>query len=126
MSRSSELFDRLVWGHHSVRTLGIRFTIPAENVDTNALEQRKAALYEAINRYAEQFAATENGGCVCGVRLGGLLGMFTYGIAHGEGRCSACGHPARANHYVAVAGTPKAFSWVQPLPYHPDLVEAAS
>lgn len=38
--------------------------------------------------------------CVCGEALTGLFGTFTYGLAHGEGRCDACGHPGRADHYV--------------------------
>lgn len=37
--------------------------------------------------------------CVCGEALTGLFGTFTYGLAHGEGRCRKCGHPGRADHY---------------------------
>jgi len=34
----------------------------------------------------------------CGERLDGFLGTFTWGIAHGEGKCSKCGWPCRAYH----------------------------
>ncbi len=112
--------------HHSVRTLGISLSHAAIEPGTpmhDRLREKKAQLYEAINRYVERFAATENSQCVCGMPLGGLLGMFTYGIRHGEGRCDACRHPARANHYIELEGFEEpVLSWTQPLPYHPDYV----
>jgi len=104
--------------HHSVRTLGVHLSASTEDA-----QGHKASLYKAINRYVERFAVTEDGQCVCGMPLGGLLGMFTYGIVHGEGWCSACKHPARANHYITLEGEDKPrVSWVMPLPYHPDYV----
>ncbi len=103
--------------HHSVRTLRIRLTA------TDDLSKHKARLYEAINRYMERFAATEDDRCLCGRRLTGFIGMFTYGIVHGEGWCDFCKHPARANHYITLEGENKPrISWVMPLPYHPDYV----
>lgn len=41
--------------------------------------------------------------CVdCGMELGGLLGMFQWGIVHGQGECSRCGFPYVYYHYHEV------------------------
>lgn len=36
----------------------------------------------------------------CDMDLGGLFGMFTWGIVHGEGRCDNCGTAFRLYHYM--------------------------
>jgi len=47
--------------------------------------------------------------------VGFLMGAtFTWGVAHGEGRCSSCGYPTRMYHRRA-EGTA-----TFPLQYHPD------
>lgn len=77
-----------------------------------------------INAYLSIFAKPERDEqnyqlCLCcGERLSGILGTFRYLIVHGEGECSECGWPARANHYDF--GPVKAFEGV--LQYHPDEV----
>lgn len=38
----------------------------------------------------------------CGKTLDGLLGTFSWGMAHGEGACAACGWPCRGCHYIKV------------------------
>jgi len=63
--------------------------------------------------------------CVgCGAELyregiaGFLLGAtFTWGIANGEGHCSACGYPTRMYHRLEQG------SGAFPLQYHPDDLE---
>ena len=59
--------------------------------------------------------------CLCGAIFTGLLGTFRYGLAHGEGQCGACGHPARADHYVRDASGEEVVTLNRfPLLYHPD------
>lgn len=65
---------------------------------------------KALDEYLSIFAAPTlgNGDAIfigkskclkCGEPLGGMLGHFVYALQHGEGACSMCGWPARANHY---------------------------
>jgi len=49
------------------------------------------------------------------------LATFTYGLAHGEGSCSNCGYPARANHYPI--GDAPGLRFDRVLQYHPDELE---
>ncbi|MHC4644204.1 MAG: hypothetical protein ACYTBJ_01785 [Planctomycetota bacterium] len=88
----------------------------------------------AGDAYFQAFAQTEDGKCPnCDTPLGGLLGSFAWSIAHGEGRCSSCGWPCRAIHYVGSSGVPgKRGHKDEPghlfvlssliLPYHEDFV----
>lgn len=68
-------------------------------------------LREKIEEYLEPFEAprtVEGEGnmltgsllCDCGAALDGYLGSFTYDICHGEGHCTKCDRPIRANHYI--------------------------
>ena len=74
-----------------------------------------------INKYLSIFALPDKDGkCLkCGTVQDGLMaqlmGGFVYGFAHGEGGCSKCKWPARANHYDV--GLFKSF--VAILQYHP-------
>lgn len=63
------------------------------------LRQRIAAGKES--EPAETITGTYDCIC-CGVSINGLLGHFEWGIRHGHGRCSSCGYPHRAFHYVYV------------------------
>lgn len=58
-------------------------------------------LTEVVDDYLFVFLAPNKDGCVlCGRELGGLMGTFTWDIAHGEGFCGNCKWPARAIHYI--------------------------
>lgn len=72
-------------------------------------------IVEAINQYLSQFAkpVRREGGnnfsgsinCLnCGEILSGLIGTFTWGIAHGEAECGNCGWPCRAYHDIKQDG----------------------
>ncbi len=66
--------------------------------------------------YAEKFAEPlPNGECLCC----GRIGMFTWGLAHGEGHCHECGWPARLYHFVKLPDG-KDDRIVRLLQYHPD------
>ncbi len=77
---------------------------------------------KALDEYLRIFTMPVEGKCIrCERTLGGLLGGFTWGIAHGEGTCGECGWPARAYHEPK-EGPVESFRLI--LPYHPDeLVE---
>lgn len=99
----------------------------------------------ALDAYFEAFAAPDMGTgedgkptilavpCPgCGENLtpglvGSLMGkpQFVWGIAHGEGRCSGCGWPARAHHFVKPVdgGEDLLTLYNVVLAYHPDFVE---
>lgn len=77
------------------------------------LDQPTLEFLEDVDKYLSVFSAPkERDGasgegfvlsrecCIaCGSALGGMLGSFQWGLAHGEGNCS-CGYPARAIHYI--------------------------
>jgi hypothetical protein len=81
-----------------------------------------------IEDYLRGFAQpNDEGKCIkCGKVQGGLmsllLGGFEYGLVHGEGRCSGCGWPARANHYIKDAEGKTIMRFRIILQYHPDSV----
>jgi hypothetical protein len=83
---------------------------------------------QAITDYLAAFAKpTEDGKCLkCGTVQGGLMaaliGGFQYGLVHGEGRCTKCDWPGRANHYFKDATGKEIGSLRVILQYHPDLV----
>jgi hypothetical protein len=76
---------------------------------------------EELDAYLKAFLPpNKDRKCVnCGLTLGGLVGRFTYGICHGEGYCSECGYPGRANHYNF--GPIDSLTFI--LQYHPDGLE---
>lgn len=109
-----------------------------------AAEDTPAETIAALDEYFAPFAAIPFEGegenrqvgkieCVkCGtIQNPGLMGLivggFEWGLAHGEGRCSKCGWPARAHHWVKDASgetflTLRGFV----VQYHPDFVIAST
>lgn len=79
---------------------------------------------EAIARVDEYLRAFQGDGeCPCGRSLGGFLGSFTWGIAHGEGFCARCQWPARGFHTIDLGELGKLQLNII-LPYAPELVSA--
>ena len=72
----------------------------------------------SVNIYLNSFTYIEGGRCPsCGRSLTGfLIGTFEWGIAHGEGHCSACGYPCRGFHKMEY------MTLNCPLPYHPSVL----
>lgn len=91
---------------------------------------------DALEGYFAQFAAPRVGDgdgfmfgkwkCSCGRPLGGLVGTFTWGMAHGEGCCSECSRPARGKHYIKDAEGKEFFACDLVLLYHCDEEAAIS
>jgi hypothetical protein len=81
-----------------------------------------------FDEYFSHFVVPEEEGkCLkCGTVQGGLmaalLGGFTYDLQHGEGHCSKCHWPARANHYFKDKDGKAIGSMRMILQYHPDFV----
>lgn len=91
--------------------IGLQLNI--EDADPDDYESVKATKLEflnAIDTYLKRFKPVRTKGdgnllygkvlCECDSPLGGLMGAFQYGIAHGEGHCTNCGHPVRYDHYI--------------------------
>ena len=72
--------------------------IPAEQASlVKNYQERLAPLVEALD-------ASAVAECVeCGRTLGGILGAFQWGLAHGLGECSNCGFPYVYYHYHEVS-----------------------
>lgn len=82
-----------------------------------------------VDEYDGKWRVVEGHPCLkCDKPLSGLVsfllgGGFTWGIAHGEGHCSACHWPARAHHFIKMAdGSDAATIRNFVLQYHPDFV----
>lgn len=89
-----------------------------------------AAEQAALDAYFTGFAKPVEGGkCIsCGSVQGGLMaavlgGGFEYGIAHGEGRCSGCNWPGRANHYIKTPDGHQFLRFNTILQYHSDSLQ---
>lgn len=86
-------------------------------------------LRAAIEAYLKPFAKpNDEGKCLsCGTvqLMAALLGGFTYGLVHGEGYCSKCKWPGRANHYFKDKNGEDIGSMRMILQYHPDVVTEA-
>jgi hypothetical protein len=54
--------------------------------------------------------------------MAALIGGFVYDLQHGEGHCSKCHWPARANHYFKDRNGKELGSMQMILQYHPDFV----
>jgi len=92
-------------------------------------KEEAESIAKAVNDYLSIFAATDGKCPKCGSTLGGILGSFTWGIAHGEGFCTggfhgSCGWPCRAIHDIR---DEKGSIFTSPMtnifPYHPDEVK---
>ena len=72
-----------------------------------AMEQRALAERHNGPELAQLVAALEAAAtdvCVdCGMELGGIFGMFLWGLVHGQGECSRCGFPYVYYHYHEVS-----------------------
>lgn len=84
------------------------------------LEDVLAENMEKLENYFSNFLTPRENCVLCGESLLGLLGSFTWGLAHGEGFCYKCGYPARAYHRD-VAGVIDFLNLI--LQYHPDALE---
>lgn len=94
------------------------------------LENQRGNILKHVNNYLKIFAAPiehrdpkDNKflwlDCLnCGQALTGLFGSFEYTIRHGEGACSVCGYPGRADHYIEHEGFKLAIR-KRVLQYHP-------
>jgi len=87
-------------------------------------DQADQKIIVALDAYFSVFAkVSPEGKCLkCGAVQGGMFGCFTYGLAHGEGRCGKCGWPGRADHYLKAGGEEFAKLRKYILQYHPDFV----
>lgn len=101
------------------RSLPRRSFANIATIDDSAPEA--AEVREAVTRYFAAFLPP-SGRCVCcGSSLGGILGTFTWGLAHGEGNCGRCGYPARAVHEIKDVASLRGVI----LQYHPDDLSVA-
>lgn len=114
------------------QTLEPRLTVESFLKGTDQLEPEDQAY---LDDYFRNFLPLTEGGdgmmmgrpCRCGKPLGGFLGTFTYGIAHGQGRCSACGWPCVSHHYVKNGAGEEILALREfVLQVHPSLVEERS
>lgn len=86
----------------------------------DAMGEDSEAFKKRADDYLKIFAKTETSHCLCcGASLGGLFGKFEYGLAHGEGRCSNCGYPCRAIHYIKDEDGKTLIRFETILQYHP-------
>jgi hypothetical protein len=104
----------------------------------SATDDTPKSTLDALDAYFAPFAQPlmdgrkikDNHPCLkCGKPLTGLASMFlgggfAWGIAHGEGHCSACHWPARAHHFIK-ADDGSNFATIRHfvLQYHPDFVK---
>ncbi len=125
MSESAQFYKR---GHMQTTEEIKHCTI--EDLGISITGQDAPSLVDSIDQYLNEFAST-GGKCPnCGSPLGGLLGSFTWGIVHGEGRCTGgvygkCGWPCRGLHYIKDSEGKEIFDRAVPviLAYHPKFVE---
>jgi hypothetical protein len=91
-----------------------------------AATQMNARLDEYLGHFA---APAVDGKCLaCGsllvapddIRAVLFDATFTWGLAHGEGYCRACGYPARAIHYIDLDDEGSKVTLPRVFQYHPD------
>lgn len=107
--------------------LGIDIAIHTKSPELHeAAEKTRAEKFAIINNYLKNFTYQEGKcpGCGnkcpgCGNKLGGFLGTFRWGLAHGEGGCSECGYPCRGHHRIDDEISFEHFV----LPYHPNVLQ---
>ncbi len=109
------------------RIAELRTTVAHLDIDEIGVVNAEGADAEAVLAHfrsvAVQFADPgEEGKCVnCNRSQGGILGVFSWGLVHGEGSCE-CGWPARAYHFVEMPNGGR-LRIVALLQYHPDGVD---
>jgi hypothetical protein len=109
--------------HCTIEDIGIKIT-----------GEDAQSLIDPVNKYLNEFASTEGKCPKCGSKLGGLMGSFTWGLAHGEGVCTGglysdkCGWPCRGLHYIKDDAGEMIFTSALPyvLAYHPEFVTQES
>ena len=108
-----------VFEHCTIKDLGINIT-----------GEDAQQVIDPLNKYLHEFASTDGKCPQCGATLGGLLGSFAWGLAHGEGVCTGglfsrkCGYPCRGYHQPLYEDGGPIFDRLvtHVLPYHPDNV----
>jgi hypothetical protein len=101
--------------------LGVVINVREDFPDQEKARKDRDDMIAELDEYLKNFTEAVGGKCPgCNWSLGGLLGSFTWGIQNGEGFCSECGYPCRANHNIN--GT--RMTGVM-LPYHPSQLELA-
>lgn len=100
--------------------LGIDIAIHTKNPHLHeAAEKTRAEKFAILDKYLSNFVF-DSGKCPgCGSNLGGLLGTFRWGLAHGEGVCSECGYPCRGHHRIDDEVSLEHFV----LAYHPNVLQ---
>ena len=74
----------------------------------------------ALDAYLVKFLAPSKTCIRCASTLGGVLGSFDWGLAHGLGSCTTCGWPIRVYHHIPFEGDNLKLTMM--LMYHPDEV----
>lgn len=85
-------------------------------------EDLSAGETDALAAYLARFQEPRGYKCQCGEKLMGIFGCFQWGLANGEGFCSACGWPIRMFHRLPQDRGLFTF----PLLYHPEDVTEAT
>lgn len=84
-------------------TIALRPCTPAD-VGIVMTDEAPQDIRDTITEYLTGFLAPipDRGfvRCVCGERLTGMFGAFTWGLTHGEGFCGSCRRPARGYQSV--------------------------
>lgn len=94
-----------------------------EDMGFFASEDAEQELIDILGKYFKQFVAPEDATdpkCICGRSLK----VFYESTSRYEGKCAACGHPARGYHRVLDNEGLEIFNFDDPLPYHPTVVRA--
>lgn len=77
----------------------------------------------AMDEYLVRFLRPSKTCPCCDSLLGGILGTFAWGLAHGTGSCGICRWPVRVYHLIQF-GSEEPIRLTLMLAYHPDEVKA--
>jgi hypothetical protein len=111
-------------------TASARVTVePKDDAPPEAIAAA-AKMNARIDEYLGHFAAPDaDGRCLaCGallvarddIRAALFDATFTWGLAHGEGYCRACGYPARGLHHIKLDDKGSEVTLPRVFQYHPD------
>lgn len=98
---------------------------PKKNSGENGKKDAKMTI-KVANEYFKFFVApNKDGRCIgCDMKLGDIFGTFMWDeIISGEGRCSHCGYPARAIHFIKEKGNTILTIDNMILQYHPSILK---